>query len=125
MKTNLPDFTEVQRQAFLDLLLLAIYADGHLTSFEDARVERLLTALGWTDAYDRQQQFDASVTRVRPYAEVPERARTHAVALARSFTSREQRLKVYAALEEVISSDGHITSFERQFLELIRGTFRL
>ncbi|MEI6727854.1 MAG: hypothetical protein WCN81_16750, partial [Actinomycetes bacterium] len=34
---NLPDFTNEQREALLDLLVLAMYADGHLASAEEAR----------------------------------------------------------------------------------------
>jgi uncharacterized tellurite resistance protein B-like protein len=125
MSTSKPDFTDAQRQALLDLVMLAMYADGHLTSVEDARVDRLLTTMGYTDPYDRQQQFDSSVTRIRQHAEVPERARAHAAVLAQTFTARAQRREVYALLEEVITSDAHITAGESQFLEVIREQFQL
>jgi uncharacterized tellurite resistance protein B-like protein len=125
MNENMTDFTEPQRQALLDLLLLAEYADGHLTSVEDARVDQLLTAMGYSDTYDRQQQFDAAVTRVRQHAEAPERARAQAVLLARNFTERDQRRKVYALLEEIIASDAHITAAESEFLQVIREMFRV
>jgi hypothetical protein len=125
MDTKLTDFTEPQRKALLDLLILAMYADGHLASVEDARVDRLLTAMGYTDAYDRQQQCDASVTRVRQHADTAERIRAHGAALAKSFTTRGQCRTVYALLEELISSDTHIAAVESQFLEMIRGLFRM
>jgi len=119
------ELTDLQREALLDLLNLAMYADGHLTCVEDARVEQLLAAMGYAEAHERQQQFDASVTRVRQHTEVPEQARAHAALLAKSFTTREQRRKVYALLEEVITSDAHITAVESKFLEGIREMFRV
>ncbi len=122
---NLNDFTAPQRRAVLDLVILAMYADGRLTSVEDARVERLLTAMGYADAYDRQQQFDAAVTRVRKHAEKPDQARAHAAKLAATFTSREQRREIYKLLEEIVSSDAHITSEESQLLEVVRELFRV
>ncbi len=122
---KLSDLTEPQRQALLDLVMLTMYADGHLTSAEDARVEGLLTAMGYTDAYDRQQLFDASVTRIRKYAENPDQARANAANLASAFTSREQRREIYKLLEEMVSSDAHITSVESQLLEVVRGLFRV
>ncbi len=122
---DMTELTVVQRHALLDLLNLAMYADGHLTCIEDARVEQLLTAMGYTEAHERQQQFDASVTRVRHYAEVPEQARAHAARLAKSFTTRAQRRRVYGLLEEVITSDAHITAAESKFLEVMREKFRL
>ncbi len=84
MDTNLSDFTVEQRQALIDLLVLAMYADGYLASNEDALIERLLTEMGYATPYDREREFDASVTRVRKYTENPDTARAHATILAKA-----------------------------------------
>lgn len=125
MDANKSDFTDGQRQALLDLAIMAMYADGSLTSVEDARIERLLATMGYSDPYDRQQQLDASITRVRRLTETPQHARAHAVALAKNFTQRSQRRQVYALLEELITSDAHISAAETQLLQVIRETFQL
>jgi len=125
MGEKLTDLSEGQREALLDLVMLAMYADGHLTSVEDARVERLLSSMGYTEVYDQQRQFDNSVTRVRQYSESPERALAQAATLAKTFVSREHRRLIYALLEELISSDAHITAVESKFLETVRAMFRL
>ena len=123
MDTNLSDFTPEQRQALVDLLVLAMYADGYLASNEDALITRLLTEMGYTAAYEREREFDASVTRVRQYTENPDAARAHATTLARSFT-RDQGRKVYSFLDYIITSDSHITAVENQLLEALRDIFR-
>ena len=58
------EFTTTQQHALLDLAMLAMYADGHLASAEDARVHRLLEMLGHGTEYDRNQQYDAAVSSV-------------------------------------------------------------
>jgi uncharacterized tellurite resistance protein B-like protein len=125
MDTNLSDLTDPQRQALIDLLILTMYADGHLTLIEDAEVEKVLVAMGYDTEFDRQKQLDASMTRIRQHAKTPELARVHATTLAQNFTAREHRLKIYSILEFLITSDGHITTAENQLLETIRQMFKL
>jgi hypothetical protein len=73
--------------AFLDLAMLAMYADGHLASAEDERVHRLLTAMGLGADYERNAQYDAAVSRIRRHSQTAEAVRTHVLTLAESFTS--------------------------------------
>jgi uncharacterized tellurite resistance protein B-like protein len=117
---NLNDFSEPQRQALLDLALLAMYADGHLASVEDERVQTLLIAMGFATDYDRGRHHDASVTRVSRHTGTAEAARAHATALAQSFTTREQRQKVQDILEDLVKSDNTVAPQETSFLALLR-----
>ncbi len=66
MSIDLTVFSDPQQLALFDLLILAMYADGHLTTFEDERLRELLAAMGFTERIDRQREFDAAVTRMRP-----------------------------------------------------------
>jgi hypothetical protein len=125
MEPNITDLTEPQRQALLDLLVLAQYLDRHLESGEDARVKRLLVAMGCQTPYDRQRLFDAAVTRVRQYAESPALARTHAVKLGRAFVTQDQCRRVVALLEDLIVCDGRTTPEEKQFLDTLRDVFQV
>jgi len=125
MDPDLNGFSPEQQLALLDLLILTMYADGHLTQIEDARVEKLLVALGYTEAYDRQRQVDAAVTRVRQFSGTPPLACGHAEKLAQLFTTHQQRRQVYGLLQEIVTSDFHITAGESQLLESIRLQFRL
>ena len=42
-----------------------MYMDGNLAMAEEARVQDLLAAMGFATDYDRNRQFDESVTRIR------------------------------------------------------------
>ncbi len=121
---NIKDFTETQKQALLDLTMLAMYADGHLASAEDARVHRLLDGLGYTTEYDRNTQYDAAISRVSRQALTASGAKEHAVKLAEAFTTPEQRLKVHELLGELVTSDSKVSLQEGEFLSVVRDALR-
>lgn len=122
---DITDFTAGQRQALLDLVVLTMYMDGNLASIEAARIQQILTAMGLDSPYDRDKEFDASVTRVRPHSENLEAARSCASKLARNFTTPEQQRRVYDLLNEITESDGQISPSESKFLSTIKNGFRL
>lgn len=121
---NPKDFTESQRQAVLDLLVLAMYADGHLASAEENRVQRWLTAQGYGTEANRDRQFDAAVTRVRPHTETAIKIAQYAITLARQFTSREHRRRVHDVLEDLLASDQQVAAPESAFLAAIKEQFQ-
>src|SRR5690349_8005505 len=114
-----------QRLALLDLLVLAMYSDGHLDLVEDARLERLLTTMGFGTEYDRGRQLDESVTRLREYSQTPELARKHAAELAKNFSGAEQCRGVYQLVEQQINSDNKVDADEHEFLSAVRAALQL
>jgi tellurite resistance protein TerB len=117
---DLKKFNDRQKQALLDLAMLAMYADGHLTFSEDERVLRLLTAMGFTAEYDRERHFDASVSRVSRHSTTSAAARAHAATLAKAFTTPEQHQQVQAILNDVVSSDRNVSPQESKFLSAVK-----
>jgi len=117
--------TDSQRQALLDLLILAMYADGHLDLGEDARLERLLASMGVETEYDRGRLLDDSITRLRVYSQNPQLARTYAAQLARSFTDPEQCRGVYQLIEQQVNSDTSVVPAEHEFLSAMREALKL
>jgi hypothetical protein len=125
MDIDVTDFSDIQRLALFDLLILAMYADGHLPTVEDDLLEQLLTSMGHTDKLDRQREFDAAVTRVRPFLKSIQKAKSQALLLASAFTVRSQQKKVYAAIQQIMSADKHVSSWESTLLSELRLVFRL
>jgi hypothetical protein len=117
--TDLGGFTGPQCLALLDLLVLAMYADGHLALAEDARLKDLLSAMGWKTAHERNQQLDAAVTRVRQSSLTADTAAAHAARLAQSFTTQQQRRQVYDLLEDLMSRDRQVAPQENNFLSAV------
>ena len=108
-----------QQEALLDLAMLAMYADGHLSFSEDERVLRLLGGMGFNTEYDRNRQFDASISRITRHSVTAEKARAHAKTLAKAFTTPEQQRDVHAILKDLVSSDNDVTPQESKFLSVV------
>jgi hypothetical protein len=125
MATDLANFSASQQRALFDLLVLATYADGHLTTVEDGQLQELLMAMGFTEESDRQREFDAAVTRLRPAVQTTWRAKEQALLLANAFTARKQQQQVFAAVEQMMAADQHVSSWENTLLMELRMKFRL
>ena len=118
--SSLTSLTAKQRQAFLDLVVLSMYVDGNLDSIEDRSIRRLLGTMGFETKYDQDREFDAAVTRIRPFVENSDTARRRAVDLVRNFGTGEEKRLIVGAVEDIISSDGQVSAKEAGFLEAIK-----
>ena len=121
---NLKDFNPSQRQALLDLAMLAMYSDGHLATTEDERVHRLLASLGFDEESEQNRQYDAAVSRIIRHSETVAAARTHAVTLAKTFATRDHRQRVQKVLDDLISSDNKVAPQEQTYLAVIQEAFQ-
>lgn len=117
--------TNQQRWALLDILILAMYADGHLDLGEDARLQRLLTAMGVETEYDRDRELDDSITRLREYSKNPRVARERAAELAKVFTDPEQCRGVLQLVEQQVNSDIKVVPAEHEFLSAVQQALGL
>ena len=118
-------FTAQQREAAIDLAVLTMYLDRNLAAVEDARIQRMLEAMGFATDYDRSREYDAAVTRVRPHSESQSLARSHAGRLAEQLSTPEQRKIVFQAIEGIVSADGSVSPPETAFLETIRSVLKV
>ena len=125
MDIDLTGFSAAQQRALFDLLILAMYADGHLTTVEDEQLEKVLAAFGYTEEFDRQREFDAAVTRMRPFAQSIQKAKQQALLLADAFTTRSQQKQVYGAVQQMMTSDQHVSSWESTLLSELGLKFRM
>ena len=125
MDIDLTGFSAAQQRALFDLLLLAMYADGHSTTFDDQQLQELLAAMGLVEKADRQREFDAAVTRIKPSTQTVWKAKELALALANAFTERSQQKQVFAAVEQIMTFDNHVSNWENTLLMELRMRFRL
>ncbi len=121
---NLNDFSKEQKEALLDLLVHGMYADGHLASMEDVRVQELLKSMAFESDYARDQFADACFTRVRQKSGSPEMVRERVLELAAIFPDRPSGYQALLALDELLASDRKVTGEESKFLELVKDIFR-
>jgi len=99
--------------------------ESHLSSIEDQQLQKLLAGMGFVDEVDRQREFDAAVTRIRPCIQSIHKAKTQAILLADEFTDRAQQTKVLAAVHQIMSSDFNVSTWESTLLSELRMKFRM
>ncbi|SPE60983.1 hypothetical protein SBV1_590001 [Verrucomicrobia bacterium] len=122
---NSQGFTEDQKQALMDLLVLGMYADHNLASAEDACLQQRLARFSFPSDYERQRLLDASFTRASRHTGSADAIRAYATQLAQHFSTGDLRRSVYDTLDEMLTSDGRVTSEESQLLGVLRDAFRL
>ena len=125
MDIDLTDLSSAQQHALFDLLVLAMYADGHLSSVEDEHLQKLLIAMGFVEEPARQREFDAAVTRMRPFVQSLQKAKEQDLLLAEAFTSRSQQKQVYEAVQQIMTSDRNVSSWESELLSELSLRFRM
>ena len=76
--------------------------------------------MGFDTDYDRSKQYDAAVTRVSRHSGTAESARAYANEQAEVFATHEQRRLVAQALDDIVTSDRHVSDNENSFLSLVR-----
>lgn len=122
---DISNFSEPQREAFLDLLVLGMYSDNKLTLAEDASVQSVLDSFQCESDYERNKYLDAATARVRDKAGTEDSARAYAVDLARKFKSPEHKRTVYDILERVLASDSEVSAKESGLLSAVKGVFKI
>lgn len=120
---DLTKLTTDERNALLDALVLAMYSDAHLARTEDARIEKLLGAMGFAAKFERDREFDAAVTRVRKHTDSTTAAREITDNLASALSKRGDRDTVIQAITELIGSDSRVSPEETKFLDMVKAAF--
>jgi uncharacterized membrane protein YebE (DUF533 family) len=108
-----------QQEAILDLTVMAMYVDGHITTSEEERVYRLLRLLGCSSDYDCAQAYDQAVTRVRQHLQSSQTAARHAVALVEKFPLDAEKRLVREVLQDFLACDGSIGAEEGRLLSAL------
>jgi len=122
---NATGFTDSQKQALMDLLVVGMYADRNLAAAEDDCIQHRLARFEFLSDYERRQFIDASFTRASRHAASPEAVRAYVIQLAVAFPTADLRRSVYDTLDELLASDGRLTSEEGQLLVVVREAFKL
>lgn len=111
--------TQPQREAVLDLVILALFADSHLSLKEDERLQAALDKIGWESVKPREIFFCNSMNRAR-------KASDSEAATNEYITARVKDLNVWSKsetlslLESLLASDG-VTALESAFLVRVKS----
>ena len=122
---NLTGFSQEQKQALLDLLIIGMYADHNLASSEDSRIDQVLDAFSFPSDYERDKFSDAAFTRARNHSGSPETIRGYLKEIAHHFSTTDSRRRAYDILDDLLTSDGKLDSEESKLLGATKEVFQL
>jgi hypothetical protein len=122
---NITSFNQDQKHALLDLLIIGMYADHHLTSAEDERIGQLLDVFKFSSEYERNKFSDAAFTRATRQGVSPEAIRAYVGRIAGHFPTSELRQQAYDSLNELLASDGNVAPEESKLLSATKEVFHL
>lgn len=114
-------YTQEQREAAIDILLLMIHADGRVDDEELRQLRQAISDIGWEAACPIDDHIAAATTRVQD-ALVSEEARDHFVAAA--FTHLHSAYladKLLRLCRDMAAADHVIDAQERALLRSIEG----
>ena len=117
-------WTQTQREALVDLLYYAIYADNHLSAAEETRIATELEKVEWDGPLSVEQAIERAIHRARDARSDPA-AKTRLLASVKLRLSTETAISKAAALcEEVLRADG-LADKESPFLAEVRAALGL
>jgi uncharacterized tellurite resistance protein B-like protein len=122
---DLTGFTDQQKQAVVDLLVLGMYADGNLDLIEDEKVRQVLDSIQFSSDSARQYFIDASFARARKHGGSAKTTRSYVSELAKNLPTPAMRRQVYSALEDSLMSDQKMAEKESELLLIVSEELKL
>jgi hypothetical protein len=114
--------TQAEREALLDLLILSIFTDSHLSLKEDEALQTALEKVGWGATKPRDIFICTSMNRARKAADSETTLNDYLSSRASVFREAASQSAALNLLQQVFASDGTAPS-EGAFLARVKASF--
>jgi hypothetical protein len=114
--------TSEQRTAIIDLLLLAIYSDSHISISEEEALDKAIAEQGWDSEYPKDLYLAKASARAREAAESDDTLKAKIKECAAFFTTAPAQAAAYSIVHSVLSADG-VADPEQKFLSKLNKAF--
>lgn len=111
--------TQPEREAILDLLVLSLFVDAHISLTEEDTLKARIQGLGWESEKPREIHFLNAISKARAATETPEKLETFIAEKVSGISAASSRETALDAIHSVLASDGRGED-ESQFLALVR-----
>lgn len=115
--------SQAEREAIIDLLLLGMYTDGHLSLAEEAVFDRKVEALGWESAKSLEYYEAEALPRAQAASESEAATSGLLQFVNERLSTATHRAFALDLLEKLLEADGRVPS-ECAFLKQAREQFR-
>lgn len=112
--------TQPHREAILDLIVLAMFADSHLSLKEDEALQAALEEIGWEGTTSREIHLCRAMSRARQASDSPAATSEYITERAKVLADGWSSTEAVCQLASVLASDG-VTAEETAFLSQVRA----
>lgn len=116
--------TQLQREALLDLLHIAILTDAHISLKEDEQLQSAINAIGWDSTRPREIHMLNSIARARRATDTAQTIAEFIAVRAGQFDTPTSQEDAVATLQSLLASDG-LSSDEAAFISQVRSSFSI
>jgi len=99
-------WNQAQREALVDLLVFAMYADGHLSLAEEKVLENQAAELAWESSQSIESYVNETTERVRLARGTEDGTENLLVSIRERLGDFEDRERAFFVCESLLSSDG-------------------
>ncbi|MGJ8637966.1 MAG: hypothetical protein ACSHYA_01115 [Opitutaceae bacterium] len=117
-----PSVKQPEREAIIDLLLLAIYIDGHLSLSESNEFDGAADSLGWESSTDISVYMNSATDRARNARLNEESVAELITWVGQRLTSAGSKERALELLNRLLMSDGK-TEVEKTFFQQVEAVF--
>lgn len=110
-----------QREAIIDLLVWAMYADGHLAEVEHEWIGREVEMLTWTSAAPASQYVLESATRLRGLLDDKLKSSDYLHDIVARLSNNVARKKAMVACEKMVGCDAQTVAEEQELIDRLRA----
>ena len=118
---NAPTLNQQQMEALADILVLAMYADGHVSVTEDDDLNAKIDALDWNENHSPSQYLGTSTAKARD-ADTPEKVMDALSSCAEVLADYDAKEYAFKKTMELLKSDG-LSDEEGFFVHQLRQAF--
>ena len=117
--------TQPQREATLDLLLLALYADDRIALKEDEAMDAEIASLSWESGVSPEYYLNAATARVRKVLDDAAAKTAFLKDIGQRLATAEARQSALALCYQLLKSDAVTTNAETAFEAEVKHIFGL
>ena len=114
--------TQPQREALLDLVILSIFTDSHLSIKEDEALENAFAAIGWEAEKPREIFICTSMSRARRAVDSATGESEYIRTRVAAFNDAAVQAFALDLLQKTLAADGTAES-EAEFLAKVKAAF--
>ena len=100
-----PKLSQQQMEAIADILVLAMYADGHVSLLEDEQLNEKIDALGWDENLSPSQYLGLATAKARGAGSLEE-VKTLLHSCSKALESAEAKQYAFDKTLELLEADG-------------------